>query len=103
MSEPAPAISRADVAHLAGLARIELSDAELDHLAAELPAILDHVAVVQQAAGDDVEAMSHPLPVNNVFREDVEVPCLTPEEALAGAPASEQQRFLVPKILGEES
>ena len=103
MSEPAPAILRADVAHLSGLARIELSEAELDHLAAELPAILDHVAVVQQAAGDEVEAMSHPLPVNNVFREDVEVPCLTPEEALAGAPASEQQRFLVPKILGEES
>lgn len=103
MSEPATGISRADVVHLAGLARIDLSDAELDHLAAELPAILDHVAVVQQAAGDDVEAMSHPLPVDNVFRPDVEVPCLTPEAALAGAPASDQQRFLVPKILGEEA
>jgi len=102
MSEPVTGISRADVVHLAGLARIDLSDAELDHLAAELPGILDHVAVVQQAAGDDVEAMSHPLPVNNVFREDVVRPSLTPEEALAGAPASAQQRFLVPKILGEE-
>lgn len=102
MSEPAKGISRADVSHLAGLARIDLSEAELDHLAAELPAILDHVAVVQQAAGDDIEAMSHPLPVNNVFREDVVVPCLTPGEALAGAPASDQQRFLVPKILGED-
>jgi aspartyl-tRNA(Asn)/glutamyl-tRNA(Gln) amidotransferase subunit C len=102
MSEPVKGISRADVAHLAGLARIDLSDAELDHLAAELPGILEHVAAVQQAAGDDVEAMSHPLPVNNVFREDVEVPCLTPEQALAMAPASDQQRFLVPKILGED-
>ena len=46
--------------------------------------------------------MSHPVPVNNVFREDVVVPCLTPEEALAGAPASDQQRYLVPKILGED-
>ena len=73
MSEPAKGISRADVGHLAGLARIDLSEAELDHLAAELPAILEHVAVVQQAAGDDVEAMSHPVPVNNVFREDVAV------------------------------
>ena len=102
MSEPAKGISRADVAHLAGLARIDLNDTELDHLAAELPAILENVAIVQKAAGDDVEAMSHPLPVNNVFREDVEVPCLTPEQALAMAPASDQQRFLVPKILGEE-
>lgn len=102
MSEPAKAISREDVVHLAGLARIDLSEAELDHLAAELPAILQHVAVVQQAAGDDVVAMSHPLPVENVFREDVVRPSLSPEDALAMAPASAQQRFLVPKILGEE-
>ncbi|MBC7630043.1 Asp-tRNA(Asn)/Glu-tRNA(Gln) amidotransferase subunit GatC [Aeromicrobium sp.] len=102
MSEPVKGMSRADVVHLAGLARIDLSEAELDHLAAELPAILEHVAVVQQAAGDDVEAMSHPLPVDNVFRDDVVRPSLSPEDALAMAPASDQQRFLVPKILGEE-
>ena len=58
MSEPL-GISRGDVAHLAGLARIELTDAELDHLVTELPSILEYVAAVQQAAGDDVEAMSH--------------------------------------------
>lgn len=102
MSEPSTGISRADVVHLAGLARIDLSDAELDHLAAELPAILEHVAVVQQVAGEDVEAMSHPLPVNNVFRDDVVRPSLSAADALAMAPATEQQRFLVPKILGEE-
>jgi|SRR5664279_1832462 len=102
MSEPVTGISRQDVEHLAGLARIDLSDAELDHLAAELPAILDHVAVVQHAAGDDVPAMSHPLPVDNVFRPDQVRPSLSPEDALAAAPASEQQRFLVPKILGEQ-
>lgn len=95
-------ISRADVEHLAGLARIELSAEELDRLAAELPAILDHVAAVQQAAGDDVPAMSHPLPVDNVFRADEVRPSLTPDEALAAAPASDEQRFLVPKILGED-
>ncbi|MCW2831372.1 MAG: Asp-tRNA(Asn)/Glu-tRNA(Gln) amidotransferase GatCAB subunit [Aeromicrobium sp.] len=100
MSEPS-GISRDDVAHLAGLARIDLSDAELDHLASELPAILEHVASVQEAAGDDVVAMSHPVPVDNVFRDDVVRPSLTPEAALASAPASDQQRFLVPKILGE--
>ena len=95
-------ISRADVEHLAGLARIELSDDELDRLAAELPAILTHVAAVQEAAGDDVPPMSHPLPVDNVFRADEVRPPLSPDEALSGAPAAEEQRFLVPKILGEE-
>ena len=101
MSDPATGISREDVVHLAGLARIDLSDAELDHLATELPAILEHVASVQEVAGDDVPAMSHPVPVDNVFREDVVRPSLSPEDALAAAPASDQQRFLVPKILGE--
>jgi aspartyl-tRNA(Asn)/glutamyl-tRNA(Gln) amidotransferase subunit C len=96
------AISREDVAHLASLARISLSEDELDRLGAELPAILDHVAAVQGAAGDDVPAMSHPVPIDNVFRDDVVRPGLTPDEALAGAPASEEQRFLVPQILGED-
>lgn len=100
---PEPAISRADVAHLAGLARISLSDDELDHLATELPAILDHVRTVQSAAGDDVPAMSHPLPISNVFRVDEVRPSLPRDEALAGAPASEQDRFLVPKILQEDA
>ena len=99
---PDSAITRAEVAHLAGLARISLSDAELDHLAAELPAILEHVRVVQSAAGDDVLPMSHPLPISNVFRADEVVSGLTTDEALAGAPASEQDRFLVPKILEAE-
>lgn len=100
MSEPA--ITRAEVSHLARLARINLDDDELDHLAAELPIILDHVRVVESAAGDDVLAMSHPLPISNVFRADETRPGLTTDEALAGAPASEQDRFLVPKILEAE-
>jgi aspartyl-tRNA(Asn)/glutamyl-tRNA(Gln) amidotransferase subunit C len=102
MSSP---LSREDVAHLANLARISLSEAELDRLGAELPAILDHVAAVQgvvESAGVDVAPMSHPVPITNVFRTDQVRPGLSPEEALEGAPASEEQRFLVPKILGEE-
>ncbi|MGH3456941.1 Asp-tRNA(Asn)/Glu-tRNA(Gln) amidotransferase subunit GatC [Aeromicrobium sp.] len=102
MSDPVSGISRADVAHLAELARISLRDEELDHLAAELPAILEHVRVVQDAAGDDVAPMSHPLPISNVFRPDEVRESLAADEALAGAPESEQQRFLVPKILGDE-
>ena len=95
-------LSRDEVAHLADLARIELTEAELDHLAPQLSVILDSVASIQGVAGDDVPPSSHPLPLTNVYREDVVEPCLTPEQALSGAPAQEQQRFAVPRILGDE-
>lgn len=94
-------ITRDDVAHLANLARIDLSDDELDLLGAQLPVIVDSVAKVQEAATAEVEPMSHPLPISNVFRNDENRATLAPEQALAGAPESEQQRFAVPRILGE--
>jgi aspartyl-tRNA(Asn)/glutamyl-tRNA(Gln) amidotransferase subunit C len=97
-----PSISRDEVAHLATLARIDLSDAELDHLAPQLSVILDSIASIQGVAGDDVRPTSHALPLTNVFRDDVVRPGLTAEEALSGAPAVEEQRFRVPRILGEE-
>ena len=99
-----PEITREDVAHLAGLARIQLDEAELDRLAPELAKILESVATVSEAleGAGDVEPMSHPTPLRNVFRPDEVRPSLTPEEALGGAPAREDGRFLVPKILGEE-
>ena len=96
------AISRDEVANLARLARITMSDAELDHLAGEMDVILGAVARVQEVAAKDVPATSHPLAVNNVSREDFVTPSLTPAETLSGAPASEDQRFKVPQILGEE-
>lgn len=96
------AISRDDVAHLAALARITMTDSELDHLAQEMDVILGAVARVQEVAASDVPPTSHPIPVNNVVREDVVRPSLTPEEALSGAPAHEEDRFKVPQILGEE-
>ena len=95
-------LSRDDVAKLAGLARIEMSDQELVDLANEFTVILDAVARVQEVAGADVEATSHPLPLRNVFRPDVVVPSLTTEEALSCAPTQDEQRFRVPQILGEE-
>jgi aspartyl-tRNA(Asn)/glutamyl-tRNA(Gln) amidotransferase subunit C len=95
-------ISRDDVAKLAQLARIEMTPDELDHLANELGVILSAVARVQEVAGEDVPPTSHPLPLENVFRPDVVIPSLTPDEALSGAPAQEEQRFKVPQILGEE-
>jgi aspartyl-tRNA(Asn)/glutamyl-tRNA(Gln) amidotransferase subunit C len=96
------ALTRDDVAHLAELARIDLSEAELDRMLDELTVILDSVAVVQQAPTEGVEPMSHPLPLTNVTRPDVPRPGLSAEEALSGAPATEQQRFSVPRILSED-
>lgn len=97
-----PELSRDEVRHLADLARIDLSDAELDHLAPQLNVILESVASIQGVAGDDVVPTSHPIPMTNVFREDVVVPGLTAEQALAAAPAQEDNKFSVPRILGDE-
>jgi aspartyl-tRNA(Asn)/glutamyl-tRNA(Gln) amidotransferase subunit C len=96
------AISREDVAHLAMLARIDLRADELDRLARQLDVILDAVATVREVAGDDVPATSHPMPLTNVTRPDELRPCLTAEAALAGAPAAQEQRFRVPRILEED-
>jgi aspartyl-tRNA(Asn)/glutamyl-tRNA(Gln) amidotransferase subunit C len=99
-----PEISRVEVARLADLARIDLSEAELDHLAPQLAVILDSVAAISAVAADDVPPTSHPLPLTNVLRADEVRPGLTAEQALAGAPVPpEQQRFSVPRILGEEA
>jgi len=95
------AISRDDVAHLARLARIEMSAEELDHMASELDVILGAVARVQEVAGGDVPPTSHPLAMTNIFREDVVKPSLTNDEALSGAPAKVEERFKVTQILGE--
>jgi aspartyl-tRNA(Asn)/glutamyl-tRNA(Gln) amidotransferase subunit C len=96
------ALTRDEVAHLAMLARIDLSDAELDRMSGELAVILESVARVGQVAADDIPPTSHPLPLTNVMRADEVRPSLTPEQALSGAPAQEQQRFKVPQILGED-
>ena len=95
-------LSRDEVAKLAGLARIEMSEEELVSLSKEFTVILDAVARVQEVASADVAPTSHPLSLRNVFRPDVVVPSLSPEQALSGAPAQEGQRFRVPQILGEE-
>lgn len=99
---PMTTLSRSDVANLARLARIEMTDSELDHLATEMDVILNAVARVQEVATPDIKPTSHPVPISNVTRPDVVVPSLTPEQALSGAPAKEDGRFRVPQILGEE-
>jgi aspartyl-tRNA(Asn)/glutamyl-tRNA(Gln) amidotransferase subunit C len=102
-SSPMPDITREEVAHLADLARIDLSEAELDHLAPQLAVILDSIRSISEVAAEDIPPTSHPMPLRNVFREDLPRPCLTAEEALSGAPQVEEQRFAVPRILGEDA
>ncbi len=95
------ALSPEEVAELARLARIELTREELEHLAPQLDVILESVAHVADVAADDIPPTSHALPLTNVFREDVVVPSLPREDVLAGAPASDLDRFRVPRILGD--
>jgi len=96
------AISREEVAHLARLSRIAMTDDELDHLSSELGLILESVSKVQAVAAEDIAPTSHAIEMQNVMRPDVVVPSLTTEETLSGAPAREDDRFKVPQILGEE-
>jgi aspartyl-tRNA(Asn)/glutamyl-tRNA(Gln) amidotransferase subunit C len=95
-------ISAEQVAHLANLARIDLSPAEIASLTTELRQIVESVAKVTEVATPDVPATSHPMPLTNVFRDDVVAPSLTVEKALSGAPDRDGDRFRVPAILDEE-
>ena len=97
-----PSITRDEVSHLARLARLDLADNELDHLAGQLDVILQAVASVGEVAAEDIPPTSHPLPLANVMREDDVRPGLTSEQALSGAPAVEDDRFRVPRILDED-
>ena len=94
-------ISLEEVRHVAHLARLELSDDELTVLRGELSALLGHVEQIQRLDTAGVPPTAHPLPLSNVLRADEVLPCLTPAEALEGAPLEQEGRFLVPSILGE--
>jgi aspartyl-tRNA(Asn)/glutamyl-tRNA(Gln) amidotransferase subunit C len=102
MTENPSAITREQVAHLGRLARLSLTEDELDHYSVQLADILGAVARVTEVATPDVPATSHPMPLENVFRDDIPRPSLTQAEALSGAPAAEDDRFRVPRILDEE-
>ncbi|MCX2712603.1 Asp-tRNA(Asn)/Glu-tRNA(Gln) amidotransferase subunit GatC [Mycolicibacterium sp. J2] len=94
-------ISRDEVAHLARLARLALTDGELDSFAGQLDAILAHVGRIQSVDVTGVEATDNPLKSVNVTRPDEVVPSLDQDQALAAAPRAEDGRFAVPRILGE--
>jgi aspartyl-tRNA(Asn)/glutamyl-tRNA(Gln) amidotransferase subunit C len=95
-------ISRDEVAHLAMLSRLALSEEEIKLFAEQIDEIVGAVAAVQQVDTEGVEPMSHPHSIATAMRDDVLVPTLTAEQALDQAPATEDGRFMVPQILGEE-
>jgi len=95
-------ITRDDVAHVAALARLAVTDAELDEYTRQLGAVLDHAADVEALDVADVPPTAHPYALANVFRPDVVGPTLERDEVLAQAPQVEDGRFRVPAILGEE-
>jgi aspartyl-tRNA(Asn)/glutamyl-tRNA(Gln) amidotransferase subunit C len=96
------AITRDDVAHVARLARLRLTEEELDVFTDQLAKVLDHARDGEALDVDDVPETAHPYPLTNVFRSDERQPCLDRDEVLAQAPEAEDGRFKVPPILGEE-
>ncbi len=94
-------ISRNDVEHVARLARLSLSDEEIDLFTDQLGDILDHAARVSELATDDVPPTAHPIPLENVLRPDEVRPGVERDEVLDQAPSAEDHRFRVPRIMDE--
>jgi len=94
-------ITREDVAHVANLARLTLSDDELDAFTGQLAAVLDHAADLDALDLDDVPPTAHPLPLRNVLRPDAVGETSDRAEVLAAAPSVENDQFRVPPVLGE--
>lgn len=94
-------ITPAAVAHVARLARLQLTEDELERYTEQLGSMLDHFRDIDALDLDDVEPMNQPLDLSNVLREDVVGPTLDRDEVLAAAPSAETGRFRVPPILGE--
>ena len=93
-------LSRDDVLHVAKLARLQLTDEEVDLFTEQLAAVLEHAADVEALDTSGVPATAHPLPLENVLRDDVVTPSLDRDEVLREAPETEDGRFKVPPILG---
>ncbi|MFY9263780.1 MAG: Asp-tRNA(Asn)/Glu-tRNA(Gln) amidotransferase subunit GatC [Actinomycetaceae bacterium] len=94
--------SKEEVARLADLALISLTEKQLEQYAEDLGVISDHVEKLAEIVSDDIPPTSHPIPLTNVWREDEVVPGVDLDEVLAMAPAAEDGKFAVPQILGEE-
>jgi aspartyl-tRNA(Asn)/glutamyl-tRNA(Gln) amidotransferase subunit C len=95
------AITRAEVEKVSLLARLSLSDEELDRMTSQMGGILGYIDLLSELDTEQVEPMAHALDVANVFRADVARPSLDREEALGNAPSRDEECYLVPAVLGE--
>jgi len=93
-------LSADEVRKVADLARLEISEAELDTLARQLSAIVDYINQLQQVNTDGVEPLAHALDLHDVFRDDVPGQSLSTDEALANAPARKDNYYRVPPVFG---
>ena len=96
-------IDQSEVKKVAKLARLELTETELEEFTSQLSAILDYVAKMNELDTENVEPLAHCLPISNVFRQDIVKPSLGTEKALANAPERDNEFFKVPKILDDTS
>ncbi|WP_419931167.1 Asp-tRNA(Asn)/Glu-tRNA(Gln) amidotransferase subunit GatC [Candidatus Poriferisodalis sp.] len=103
MGEATAAISTDQVAHVARLARIELTADEIQHYTGHLGRVLEHARELEDLDLADVPPLAHPYPLHNVFRDDVAGLSVNRDEVLAQAPAASDGQFEVPPVLGEES
>jgi aspartyl-tRNA(Asn)/glutamyl-tRNA(Gln) amidotransferase subunit C len=94
-------LSRADVEHVAHLARLGLTDEELERLEGQLNHILDQYAILATVPTDHIAPTAQTIELENILREDVARPSLSQEDVLANAPARDGEFFVVPAILGE--
>lgn len=94
-------LSRQEVAKVGMLARLALSDTELDTMTRELSKIVGFVSLLEEIDTTNVEPLAHPLDTQNVFRDDIPTPSLSTAEALQSAPRHDDECFLVPAVLGE--
>ncbi len=94
-------LSRADVLKVSLLARLELTSEELERMTTQLAGIVDYVEQLGELDVEGVEPMAHALEISNVFAEDVVVPSLPREAALANGPHQDGEFYLVPAVLGE--
>ena len=93
------ALTRDEVSWVAHLARLQLTEAELETMTRQLGAIVDYVAQLQQVDTTRVEPLAHALPLHNVFRDDEPAPSLPVDEALANAPDRRGSFYGVPPVL----
>ena len=103
MDDATAAISTDQVAHVARLARIELTPDEIEHYTSHLGRILDHARELEDLDLADVPPLAHPYPLRNVFRDDVAGTTVERDEVLAQAPGASDGQFEVPPVLGTES